>query len=403
MSQLGYNNDQPTGNGSPSHDQPPAKLEALLRRCVEQDASDIHLVEGLPPYLRAQGPLERVPGEAALDRADMSLIVEHLSRGFSEATSGSVDGAFTAGDGTRYRFNAYWRSGGLAVALRRLEDRFRSLADLGLPESLYNLCNLPNGLVVVSGPTGSGKSTTLATLIDRINQSHPCHVITIEDPIEYVHRPAKSLVNQRQVGTDTGSFNEALVASLREDPDVVLVGEIRDTDTIRTAITAAETGHLVFTTVHAGDCVSTIERMVGVFPADEQPAIRQQLALVLRCVVAQRLLVADGPEMKAGDAREQARQRVVASEVLMVTPAVSNLMLTSKSSQIYSSMEAGGSHGMQTFEQDLARLLVEGKLSDRSALAAAKRPDLMRDRAEHARRQSAGPAPVPPRSRRAPA
>jgi twitching motility protein PilT len=379
-----------SGNGSPARSSPLARLDSLLRRCVEQDASDVHLVEGLPPYLRSQGPLEMMPGEAALDRPIMVSIVEHLCSGFSERTTGSVDGAFTAGDGTRYRFNAYWRSGGLAVALRRLEDRFRGLAELGLPESLHDLCNLPNGLIVVSGPTGSGKSTTLATLIDRINQSHPCHVITIEDPIEYVHQPAKALVNQRQVGLDTGSFNEALVASLREDPDVVLVGEIRDTDTIRTAITAAETGHLVLTTVHASDCVSTIERMVGVFPADEQPAIRQQLALVLRCIVAQRLLVADGPAVQAADALEQARQRIVASEVLMVSPAVSNLLLQSKSSQIYSSMEAGGSLGMQTFEQDLARLMVEGKLSERSALAAAKRPEILRDRAEQARRQPAG-------------
>ncbi|MEM6552377.1 MAG: PilT/PilU family type 4a pilus ATPase [Planctomycetota bacterium] len=385
---------QPSANGhagdasTPSAG--PARLEALLRRCVEQDASDIHLAEGLPPYLRSQGPLEVVAGEPPMDRHTMAAIAEHMHPGSSASGIGSIDGAFTAADRTRYRFNIYWRSGGLAVALRRLEDRFRGLQELGLPESLYKLCGLPNGLVVVSGPTGSGKSTTLATMIDRINQSYPCHVITIEDPVEYVHRPAKALVNQRQVGTDTGSFNEALVASLREDPDVVLVGEIRDTDTIRTAITAAETGHLVFTTVHAGDCVSTIERMVGVFPADEQPAIRQQLALVLRCVIAQRLLVADGPAVQATDAREQARQRVVASEVLMVTPAVSNLMLQSKSSQIYSSMEAGSAQGMQTFEQDLARLMVTGRLSERSAIAAAKRPDVVRDRAEQAVRQHPG-------------
>ncbi|MEM1210692.1 MAG: PilT/PilU family type 4a pilus ATPase [Planctomycetota bacterium] len=389
--------------GAPDLPAGPARLEALLSRCVAQDASDIHLAEGLPPYLRAQGPLEPVAGEAPLGAQEMAEIVEHLRRGFSQSGTGSVDGAFSAGDGTRYRFNIYWRSGGLAVALRRLEDRFRGLQELGLPESLYRLCGLPNGLVVVSGPTGSGKSTTLATLIDRINQSHPCHVITIEDPVEYVHRPAKALVNQREVGTDTASFNEALVASLREDPDVVLVGEIRDTDTIRTAITAAETGHLVFTTVHAGDCVSTIERMVGVFPAEEQPAIRQQLALVLRCVVAQRLLVADGPAFETASALEQARQRVVASEVLMVTPAVSNLVLQSKSSQIYSSMEAGGAQGMQTFEQDLARLMVTGWLSERSALAAAKRPDVVRDRAEQAVRQQPGVPRNPHPMRRTPA
>ncbi|MEM9799165.1 MAG: PilT/PilU family type 4a pilus ATPase, partial [Planctomycetota bacterium] len=365
----------------------PERLGPLLTRCVEQDASDIHLVEGLPPYLRSQGPLEVVPGEAPFDHATMVAVVDHLSRGFSKRHAGSVDGAFTADDGTRYRFNAYWRSGGLAVALRRLEDRFRGLAELGLPESLYGLCNVPNGLVVVSGPTGSGKSTTLATLVDRINQQHPCHVITIEDPIEYVHRPARALVNQREVGLDTASFNDALVASLREDPDVVLVGEIRDTDTIRTAITAAETGHLVLTTVHAGDCVSTIERMVGVFSADEQPAIRQQLGLVLRCVVSQRLLVADGALARGADSLGRPRQRVVASEVLMVTPAVSNLLVQSKSSQIYSAMEGGRSQGMQTFEQDLARLLIEGKLSEHSALAAAKRPDVLRDRAAQVRRR----------------
>ncbi|MEM8710405.1 MAG: PilT/PilU family type 4a pilus ATPase [Planctomycetota bacterium] len=367
----------------------PTRLAAILAHCVAEDASDVHLVEGLPPYLRTQGPLEVVESEAPFDRDTMIAVVEHLRKGFVDRGTGSVDGAFTGDDGTRYRFNAYWRSSRLAVAIRRLEDRFRGLGELGLPESLYQLCNIPNGLIVVSGPTGSGKSTTLATLINRINQEHPCHVITIEDPIEYVHQPERALVNQREVGADTGSFNEALVASLREDPDVVLVGEIRDTDTIRTAITAAETGHLVLTTVHAGDCVSTIERMVGVFPADEQPAIRQQLALVLRCVVSQRLLVADGPRMKAVSAFESARQRTVASEVLMVTPAVSNLVLQSKSTQIYSSMEAGGSVGMQTFEQDLARLMVEGKLSERSAMAAAKRPEVLRDRAEQMKRRSA--------------
>ncbi|MEM9386638.1 MAG: PilT/PilU family type 4a pilus ATPase [Pseudomonadota bacterium] len=376
------------GADSPPGTPSAKRLEHLLRRCVELDASDIHLGEGLPPYLRTQGPLEALAGEAPLDRETMVAIVDDLSSGFSKRRTGSVDGAFTGPDGTRYRFNLFWRSGGLAVALRRLEDRFRGLAELGLPEALYDLCNLPYGLVLVSGPTGSGKSTTLATLIDRINNTHACHVITIEDPIEYVHRPARALVNQRQVGLDTESFNDALVNSLREDPDVVLVGEIRDTDTIRTAITAAETGHLVLASVHAGDCVSTIERVVGVFPAEEQTAIRQQLALVLRCVVSQRLLVADGTAVHADDPQGLARQRVVSSEVLMVTTAVSNLLLNSKSSQIYSCMEAGAGYGMQTFEQDLARLMVAGRLSERSATAAAKRPEVLRARAEQISRHN---------------
>ena len=368
------------------------RLLEILQRCMEEDASDIHLVEGLPPYARSHGPLEPIDGERALGHEFLAAVVEHLSPGFVAEGCGDADGAFSVENGTRYRYNAYWRSGGLALALRRLEDRFRELSELGLPETLYGLCNLPNGLVVVSGPTGSGKSTTLATLIHRINQQHPCHVITIEDPIEFVHRPARALVSQRQVGSDTGSFNEALVASLREDPDVVLVGEIRDTNAIRTAITAAETGHLVFTTVHAGDCVSTIERMVGVFPADEQEAIRQQLSLVLRCVVSQRLLVADGPKVEKAAAGSRARRRTIVSEVLTVTPAVANLMLHGKSAQIYSSMESGGRQGMQTFEQDLARLWVEGTISERSALAAAKRPEVVRDRAAQAQRAASGAA-----------
>ncbi|MEM9882007.1 MAG: PilT/PilU family type 4a pilus ATPase [Planctomycetota bacterium] len=378
----------PTDAGSTSLE----RFESLLRRCVEADASDLHLTEGLAPYLRVKGPLEPLEDQAAIGPAELRAIVERLRPGFVETGIGSVDGAFSAADGTRFRFNAYWRSGGMALALRRLEDRFRTLAELGLPDELYTLGDLPNGLVVVSGPTGSGKSTTLATLIDRVNQKHPCHVITIEDPIEYVHQPGRALVNQREVGQDAGSFNEALVASLREDPDVVLVGEIRDTDTIRTAITAAETGHLVLTTVHASDCVSTIARLVGVFPAEEQQAIRQQLALVLRCVISQRLLVADGPAVRDETESGRSRQRTLASEVLMVTPAITNLILQAKSSQMVSAMETGGTAGMRTFEQDLARLWVEGKLSERSALAAAGRPEIVRDRAEQQLRRVGGNA-----------
>ncbi|MEM9419135.1 MAG: PilT/PilU family type 4a pilus ATPase [Planctomycetota bacterium] len=365
------------------------RFDSLLRYCVDADASDLHLVEGLVPYFRVKGPLEPMTDHAIVESGEIKAIVEHLRPGFAATGIGSADGAFSSPNGARFRYNAYWRSGGLALALRRLEDRFRTLAELGLPDELYSLGDLPNGLVVVSGPTGSGKSTTLATLIDHINQKHPCHVITIEDPVEYVHQPSRALVNQREVGQDAGSFNEALVASLREDPDVVLVGEIRDTDTIRTAITAAETGHLVLTTVHASDCVSTIARLVGVFPAEEQMAIRQQLALVLRCVISQRLLVADGPAVRSESSEVLARQRTLASEVLMVNPAVTNLILQAKSSQMYSAMETGGTSGMRTFEQDLARLWIEGKLSERSAMAAAKRPEVVRDRAEQQTRQSA--------------
>ena len=211
----------------------------------------------------------------------------------------------------------------------------------------------------------------------RVRCTRRGHIITIEDPIEYLHKPVQCVVNQRQVGLDAPSFNDALVAALRQDPDVVLVGEIRDLDTIRTAITAAETGHLVFTTLHAGDCVGSIERLVSVFPADEQDGIRRQLALVLRGIVAQRLL----PAVANG----LAQRRVACSEILMNTPAIANLIASGKGAQIYSAMETGTGAGMQTFEQDLARLWVARRISETTAFAMARNPQVLRDRAANLR------------------
>jgi len=374
-------------------DPAPELLDRLLRDCVALDASDLHLVPDRAPYFRIHGVLEPRADEPPLSPEQIAGVAETLMRSFDRAgleRTGSVDGAISAPDGTRFRFNVFRRQRRLAVALRRLEDRFRSLADLGLPESLYQLCDHPDGLIVVCGPTGAGKSTTLASLLHRINQTRRCHIITIEDPIEYLHESAASLVNQRQVGADAASFNDALVASLRQDPDVILVGEIRDLATIRTAITAAETGHLVLTTVHAGDCVGAIERLVSVFPADEQIGVRRQLALVLRCIMAQHLLVADGHQDNGAAGRNTAvtakppaprRSRVVVSEVLMSNPAVANLIASSKSSQIYSAMETGGAHGMQTLEQDLARLWVGNWISETTATTLARNPAVLRDRA----------------------
>jgi twitching motility protein PilT len=360
-------------------------LHTLLAECVAADASDLHLAPGLPPFLRIHGVLEpqdqHGPTSAEMTKAFGEVLGREFDRG-SLAKTGSLDGALTARDGTRFRFNVFRRQNTISVALRRLEDRFRTLGDLGLPDSLYELCNLPDGLVIVAGPTGAGKSTTLATLIDRVNQTRRSHIVTIEDPIEYLHRSAKSLVNQRQVGLDTASFNDALVASLRQDPDVILVGEIRDLATIRTAITAAETGHLVFTTVHAGDCVGTVERLVSVFPAEEQTGIRRQLSLVLRCVVAQHLLVADGeigalPAAADGTVR---RRRIVLSEILSATDAVSHLIASGKSAQIYSAMESGGAQGMQTIEESLAKLWSAGWISEQTAMTMARNPAVVRDR-----------------------
>ena len=357
-------------------------LVRLLEECVRADASDLHLAPDLPPYIRAHGQLAPFDGHPPLSADRIAGLAKELAHGRSRDSldkTGSLDGAFTAADGTRFRFNVFRRGGEFAIAIRRLEDTFRSLSQLGLPDSLYHLCELQDGLVLVCGPTGAGKSTTLATLVDRINRTRRCHIVTIEDPIEYVHRPVNSLVNQRQVGIDTPGFNEALVASLRQDPDVILVGEVRDLATIRTAITAAETGHLVLTTVHAGDCVGAVERLTAVFPADEQAGIRRQLSLVLRAVVAQHLIVADGPAgRREGDSR---RSRVVASEILLVTTAVANLINTARSAQIYSAMETGLTAGMQTLEHDLARLWVENAITEQTAATIARNPSLMRDRA----------------------
>jgi len=367
-----------------------ARFQKLLEVCASADASDLHLVPGQSPLLRRDGQLAAMEAEPLLSAPELDGLVDELlskdQKQFLDAR-GDCDGALTA-VGARFRFNVFRRSDGLCVAFRRLGDRFRTLHELGLPESLYQLCDLPDGLVLVAGPTGAGKSTTLAALIDRINRTHACNIITIEDPIEYIHVASRGLVSQRQVGTDCAGFYEALVASLREDPDVILVGEIRDLNTIRTAIMAAETGHLVFTTVHAGDCVGVVERMVSVFPASEQDGIRRQLSFVLRAVVTQQLLICDGPAVTRRSARHHRRSRVVASEVLMVNGAVANLIATAKSSQIYSAMEVGGSQGMQTLEQDLARLHVEGHISESTALAFAPNPRIFQDRVAHLRADS---------------
>lgn len=365
-------------------------IDELLAECVSLGASDLHLSAGIAPSYRVNGEVFPSETHGAVDAANLRELAEHLAEGMntiSYQATGSLDGAITAADGTRFRFNIYCRQGTYAIALRRLEERLHSLAELGLTDQLYEVCDDTHGLVVVAGPTGSGKSTTLAALLDRINQTRRCHIITIEDPIEYLHPPKRALVNQRQIGSDASTFNDALISAMRQDPDVILVGEIRDLNTIRTAITAAETGHLVFTTVHAGSCVGTIERLVSVFPADEQAGVRQQLALVMRWIVAQQLVIADGPVIKnrMEETGIESRRRVVASEVLRNTDAVANLIASSKSNQLISSMEAGGSLGMKTMEHDLARLWNEGYLTESTAARLSRNADIMRERAERIR------------------
>ncbi len=349
---------------------------------AQMGGSDVHLVPGRPPHVRLGGQLRAMAGEDPLAGERLGELARVLvgEAGLARlAGIGDANGAATW-EGVRFRFNVFRRGEGECIALRLLEGRVRTLGELGLPESLYGLCDLGDGLVVVAGPTGSGKSMTLAALIDRINRTQAAHVVTIEDPVEYVHGAGKGLVNQREVGRDCVSFHEALVAALRQDPDVILVGEARELETMRVAMVAAETGHLVFTTVHAGDCAGAVERWVSVFPANEQEGVRRQLSLVLRAVVAQHLLAADGPAADAGTGVQGRRRRVAASEVLRVNPAVANLVATGRTAQVYSAMEVGQGQGMQTLDHDLARLVSAGVVRETTALALARNPGVLRER-----------------------
>ena len=364
---------------------PALPLEEMLAYCESAHASDLHLAPGHPPLVRVHGELAAIPSRTALRPHDTEVISDAMMNSGQQAAlaeCGAADGALSSAQGTRYRFNIFRRQGKRAIILRRLEDRFRTLAALGLPDDLYRLADHSEGLIVFSGPTGCGKSTTLATLLDKINRERRCHMITIEDPIEYIHDPKLAEVNQRELYTDVPDFNAALVAALREDPDVILVGECRDLKTIRMAITAAETGHLVFTTVHAADCVGTIERLVGVFPADEQDGIRRQLALVLRAVVNQQLL--------PGTLKDGRKRRVAAAEVLVNTTAVSNLIVLGKSTLIYSCLETGRNVGMQTMDQDIARLWSLGLIDEQTAVATCRNVSAMRERATFLKNARAG-------------
>ena len=360
----------------------PEILQRLFENCEATKASDIHLSYDQIPRFRMQGSLVPNPAFKALssdevDAIAMELGLETLPPGTSGGmekirmtliAEGSIDGTVTSFSGVRYRFNLYRDSGRTSIALRRLDSEFKSIEALGLPEKTNSFCEYPNGLVIVTGPTGSGKSTTLATLVDMVNDSRYGHIITIEDPIEFVHESKKCLVNQRQVGRDAKSFNDALVESLRQDPDVILVGEIRDLATFRTALAASETGHLVFATLHAGDCVGAIERFVSVFPAEEQNGVRRQLALVLRGVLAQHLL----PSSAGG--------RVAACELLINNSASANLIATGRGAQLFSVIETGQSSGMVTLDQSLIDLVVSGKISESTATALSKNPESFRNR-----------------------
>ena len=362
---------------------PHPQLLDLLRACVAAGASDLHLSPSLPPSLRVDGALAPVAGQAPVPAQELQRwIASLLNPGQAAALERerSVDLALSLPEGPRFRLNAFMTRGEAALAVRRLEPCIRSLAELQLPASLEQLTALQDGLVLVTGATGSGKSTTLAALLDVINERRPCHILTLEDPVEYLHPSKTALVRQRELHSDFPDFAGALRVTLREDPDVILVGEMRDAETMRTALMAAETGHVVFSTLHSGSAVGAAERLIGAFQGAEQESIRHQLSLVLRAVVTQRLL----PGKRGG--------RVPAIELLLVSPAVANLLRQGKAGQIQSAMEAGAQAGMQTLEQALAELVLRGLLEEEVARRAARDPQILTERLRHAR--AARPVPA---------
>ena len=342
-----------------------SRIDGLLADLWQAGGTDLLLSVGLPPMLRVDGSLTPAPGSTALTAEDTDgLLAEVLTPEQAEAWEHSheYDFSFSWRDDARIRGNAFTQRGLTAVALRMIPRSIPSPDDLGLPAMLRELALQHQGLVLMTGPTGSGKSTTLASLIDLINETRGCHIITIEDPIEYVHDHKRAAVNQREVGTDTANFPNALRSVLREDPDVLLVGEMRDLESIQFALTVAETGHLVFATLHTNDTAQSIGRMIDVFPGEQQAQIRVQLAAALSCVVYQRLIPRIGGGMTA------------AYEVLVATPAVRNLIKEGKTHQLRNSLVTGARDGMVTLEQSLSRLVQDGTVSEADAVARSLYP-----------------------------
>lgn len=332
-------------------------IDGLLATAVEHNASDLHVSAGLPPMIRVDGDLQRLEQPQSLD-GDVSNIVAATVTEAQRAEfqmQGEVDYAYVAQGVGRFRVNAYMHDRGTGVVFRVIPNHVPTLNDLDAPDILSQLARLPRGLVLVTGPTGSGKSTTLAAMVDEKNRAESGHILTIEDPIEFLHAPKQCLINQRQVHRDTTSFSAALRGALREDPDTILVGELRDLETIRLALTAAETGHLVLATVHTRSAPKTINRLVDVFPGNEQAMIRGMLSESLQAVVAQTLLKRVGGG------------RVAAHEIMVANAAVRNLIREGRVAQMYSAMQTGQAAGMQTLEQSLNGLVRQGLVAPEQA------------------------------------
>ena len=340
-------------------------ITELLAFSAKQGASDLHLSSGMPPMIRVDGDVRRINLPAMEHKQVHALIYDIMNdkqrKDYEEFLE--TDFSFEVPGVARFRVNAFNQNRGAAAVFRTIPSKVLTMEDLGLGEVFRRIADVPRGLVLVTGPTGSGKSTTLAALIDYLSNSRYQHILTIEDPIEFVHESKKCLVNQREVHRDTHGFNEALRSALREDPDIILVGELRDLETIRLALTAAETGHLVFGTLHTTSAAKTIDRVVDVFPAEEKSMVRSMLSESLQAVVAQTLL------KKIGGGR------VAAHEIMLGTPAVRNLIREDKVAQMYSAIQTGGNLGMQTLDSCLARLIEKGLVSRECARELAKTPE----------------------------
>lgn len=330
------------------------KIEVLLEEVVKRKASDLHLQVGLPPILRIDGSLTSMTGlpnlnEEAVEQLVFAILDEDQKQILLRDKE--FDFSFAFGDLGRFRVNAFHERGNLAAAMRLIPNEIRTLEELGMPQILNKFSDYPRGLVLVTGPTGSGKSTTLAALVNRINSEKAVHIITVEDPIEYTHQSKRSVVVQREVHYDTYSFSAALRSALREDPDVVLIGEMRDLETIAAAITIAETGHLVFATLHTNSASQSIDRMVDVFPPHQQPQVRSQLGNILMAICSQRLI----PSLGGG--------RVAAAEILIATPAVRNIIREGKNYQLEAVIQTGAEYGMQSMDKTLVNLVHGGIIS----------------------------------------
>ncbi|MBP7078013.1 MAG: Twitching mobility protein [Synergistetes bacterium ADurb.Bin155] len=344
-------------------------LQAVLAETIRKQATDIHLGTGLHPTVRIDGDLLALTSYGILNAEDVrSMTGEVLTRKQIEELEEKLemDFSFTftapTGESSRFRGNCFFERGNPGMALRTIPTKIRTIAELKLPPRLEEVTKKHRGLFLVTGPTGSGKSTTLASLIQEINHTRACHIVTIEDPIEYLHTSVMALIHQREVGTDTWSFAEALKRVLRQDPDVILIGEMRDLETIAAAVTAAETGHLVFATLHTQGAAQTVDRIIDVFPPYQQQQIRQQLSNVLIGACTQQLIPTPGGG------------RVVATDLMFATPAVRNLIREAKVSQMVSVMQTGSSFGMHTMDQDLARLVRDGVIPFDTARARAHDP-----------------------------